>query len=328
MYCVLFCLSFRLRRTAIVLRAQQGLSYPAVGGFNEQALSNAVYAFDKAGMLSAELLSGVFDVSVLRLQRFQNDANISFKPQELCTLLKACHSNIAAPWTFLATLLHTVSMQPHLIEGWSTVERTELQRAKVLFAQHQMEVEAALAGGATAAGVNNAVTAAAAAAGLHMVSSAAMTGAGLFGLGTSMPMGSRVHQQQQPLGLVTSLPPPPPPPASGTTAGYLLPQQLALQQQQPRRSSGSSGSRASPRQVHGLGNNVTFTPQQQVQLQQLQQAAQLQQQQAQLQQLQQQVQLQQQQQAAVAQAQWNGFSLLREGNAGAGGGLGQGMLRW
>ena len=319
------CPLFRLRRTAIVLRSQQGLSYPAVGGFNEQALSNAVYAFDKAGMLSAELLSGVFDVSVLRLQRFQNDANISFKPQELCTLLKACHSNIAAPWTFLATLLNTVSMQPHLIEGWSTVERTELQRAKVLFAQHQMEVEAALAGGATAAGVNNAV-----AAGLQMVSSAmpALTNAGLLGLGASMPMISRAQQQQQ-LGLMSSLPPPPPPPTSGTTAGYLLPQQLALQQQQqPRRSSGSSGSRASPRQAQGMGGTTSLSPQQQVQLQQLQQAAQLQQQQAQLQQLQQQVQFQQQQQAAVAQAQWNGFNLLQNGSAGVGGGLGQGMMRW
>jgi type II secretory pathway pseudopilin PulG len=114
-----------------------------MGGFNEQALSNAVYAFDKAGLLTAELLSRVFEVSVLRLQRGRHDAAISFKPQELCTLLKACHSNIAPPWNFLATLLLAVDAAPHLVDSWGPAERTELHRARLLFNNYQAEQVAA-----------------------------------------------------------------------------------------------------------------------------------------------------------------------------------------
>lgn len=49
------------------------------GGFNEQALSNVVYAYEKAGMLDRELLQWVFSVASLRLDR--RDAPPSFKPQ-------------------------------------------------------------------------------------------------------------------------------------------------------------------------------------------------------------------------------------------------------
>jgi hypothetical protein len=140
----------RLACTSAVLRAQQ-TAVSSMGGFNEQALSNAVYAFDKAGLLTAELLSRVFEVSVLRLQRGRHDAAISFKPQELCTLLKACHSNIAPPWNFLATLLLAVDAAPHLVESWGTAERTELQRARLLFNNYQAEQVAV-----SRAAVNNA----------------------------------------------------------------------------------------------------------------------------------------------------------------------------
>jgi hypothetical protein len=81
----------RLRCTALALSSGQSLPYIGGGGFNEQALSNAVYAFDKSGLLSSELLSAVFEVSALRLQRggaSHHHDMATFKPQELCTLLK------------------------------------------------------------------------------------------------------------------------------------------------------------------------------------------------------------------------------------------------
>lgn len=51
----------------------------APGGFNEQALSNIVYAYDKAGLLDRDLLAWVLNVAALRLDR--KDAPPSFKPQ-------------------------------------------------------------------------------------------------------------------------------------------------------------------------------------------------------------------------------------------------------
>jgi hypothetical protein len=79
----------RLRCTALTLSSGQSLPYIGGGGFNEQALSNAVYAFDKSGLLSSELLTAVFEVSALRLQRGgASHHHETFKPQELCTLLK------------------------------------------------------------------------------------------------------------------------------------------------------------------------------------------------------------------------------------------------
>lgn len=71
----------RLHATAVVLQAGQPLPYHGVGGFNEQALSNAVYAFEKAGLLQEDLLTAIFDVSVLRLQRCTQDSAVTFKPQ-------------------------------------------------------------------------------------------------------------------------------------------------------------------------------------------------------------------------------------------------------
>lgn len=89
----------RLRCTALALSSGQSLPYIGGGGFNEQALSNAVYAFDKSGLLSSELLSAVFEVSALRLQRggaSHHHDLATFKPQELCTLLKVTKSSCMA----------------------------------------------------------------------------------------------------------------------------------------------------------------------------------------------------------------------------------------
>jgi hypothetical protein len=60
-------------------QTQQAWVYHVPGGFNEQALSNVVYAYEKAGMLDRELLQWVFSVAALRLDR--RDAPPSFKPQ-------------------------------------------------------------------------------------------------------------------------------------------------------------------------------------------------------------------------------------------------------
>ncbi|KAI8473925.1 MAG: hypothetical protein J3K34DRAFT_518636 [Monoraphidium minutum] len=142
----------RLRATAALLRGRQPLPYHGVGGFNEQALSNAVFAFDKAGLLAHDLLAAILDVATLRLQlgggggssghghghgSHDGGAALTFKPQELCTLLKACHTGAAPPWGFLATLLHLLALHPAATDSWSALEKAELQRAYVLFSQHQ-----------------------------------------------------------------------------------------------------------------------------------------------------------------------------------------------
>eukprot|EP00878_Enallax_costatus_P012598 GHUV01013157.1.p1 GENE.GHUV01013157.1~~GHUV01013157.1.p1 ORF type:complete len:745 (+),score=296.48 GHUV01013157.1:610-2844(+) len=136
----------RLRCTALALSSGQNLPYVGGGGFNEQALSNAVYAFDKVGLLSSELLSAVFEVSALRLQRGSASHHpdlASFKPQELCTLLKACHANIAPPWVFLGSLLQLLSTHPAMADSWTAQERLELHRACQLYLVHQTEGNAA-----------------------------------------------------------------------------------------------------------------------------------------------------------------------------------------
>jgi hypothetical protein len=46
-----------------------------------QALSNAVFAFDKAGLLRKEFLSGVFEVAGLRLAANEAMPVLTFKPQ-------------------------------------------------------------------------------------------------------------------------------------------------------------------------------------------------------------------------------------------------------
>ena len=101
--------------------------YHLPGGFNEQALSNVVYAYEKAGLLDRELLQWVFSVATLRLDR--RDAPPSFKPQELCTLLRAAHLDICEPQPFLAKLARIVQTMPWIVRNWSTSELNELSRA-------------------------------------------------------------------------------------------------------------------------------------------------------------------------------------------------------
>lgn len=131
--CPLPLLLIRLRATASALQLRQGWVLRLPGGFNEQALSNIVYAFDRAQALDRELLQAVFAVAAMRL-----DCNVTgqhrpaFKPQELCTLLRAAHTNIAEPWVFLGALSGTVAVTPFVFESWSGPERAELQRALAL----------------------------------------------------------------------------------------------------------------------------------------------------------------------------------------------------
>lgn len=103
------------------------------GGFNEQALSNIVYAFDRAQLLDRDLLQSVFTVAGMRLDStLTGQRNPAFKPQELCTLLRAAQSDIAQPWGFLGKLADAVAASPYAFESWSGPERAELQRALAL----------------------------------------------------------------------------------------------------------------------------------------------------------------------------------------------------
>ncbi|GLC73306.1 hypothetical protein PLESTF_001358700 [Pleodorina starrii] len=117
----------RLRATYAALQTQQSWVYHLPGGFNEQALSNVVYAYEKAGMLDRELLQWVFSVATLRLDR--RDGPPSFKPQELCTLLRAAHLDICEPQPFLNKLARIVQTMPWIVRNWSPSELNELSRA-------------------------------------------------------------------------------------------------------------------------------------------------------------------------------------------------------
>ncbi|KXZ56119.1 hypothetical protein GPECTOR_1g10 [Gonium pectorale] len=117
----------RLRATFAALQTQQAWVYHMPGGFNEQALSNVVYAYEKAGLLDRELLHWVFSVAALRLDR--RDGPPSFKPQELCTLLRAAHLEICEPQPFLAKLARIVQSMPWIVRNWSSSELNELSRA-------------------------------------------------------------------------------------------------------------------------------------------------------------------------------------------------------
>ncbi|WIA11940.1 hypothetical protein OEZ85_012022 [Tetradesmus obliquus] len=183
----------RLRCTALALSSGQSLPYIGGGGFNEQALSNAVYAFDKSGLLSSELLSAVFEVSALRLQRggaSHHHDLATFKPQELCTLLKACHANIAPPWAFLGSLLQLLGNHPQMADSWTAAERLELHRACQLFLVHQAELSASgqQQGGvavSAAMGLANSLANSVNVAGLQANGRASMTGSNLGGMGCS-----------------------------------------------------------------------------------------------------------------------------------------------
>ena len=63
---------------------------------------------------------------------FTGQQRPSFKPQELCTLLRAAQADIAQPWTFLGKLADVVVAMPFVFESWSTSERAELHRALAL----------------------------------------------------------------------------------------------------------------------------------------------------------------------------------------------------
>ena len=74
-----------------------------------------------------------FTVAALRLDgSFTGQHRPSFKPQELCTLLRAAQADIAQPWTFLGKLADVVVAMPFVFESWSTSERAELHRALAL----------------------------------------------------------------------------------------------------------------------------------------------------------------------------------------------------
>ena len=123
----------RLRATASAMQLRQAWILRLPGGFNEQALSNIVYAFDRAQLLDQDLLQAAFTVAAMRLDSsFTGLQRPTFKPQELCTLLRAAQTNIAQPWAFLGKLVDAVVAMPFMFESWSGPERAELQRGLAL----------------------------------------------------------------------------------------------------------------------------------------------------------------------------------------------------
>lgn len=145
----------RLKATSMVLQGPQNLRDH--GGFNEQALSNVVYAFEKAGVLDRELLPWIFNVAALRLK--SNNLMPSFKPQELCTLLRASHNMLAEPWVFLINLFKVISVRPNIISLWTVSEQHELHKARQLLQDHVHSVLRANSGGPVTPAVNCARTA-------------------------------------------------------------------------------------------------------------------------------------------------------------------------
>lgn len=121
----------RLQATASGLLLGQPWATSIQGGFNEQALSNVVHAFERAELLDAKLLQLVYDVASLRIDRTPCIAS-SFKPQELCTLLRVAHANLAQPWEFLVKIRNLVFTFPNILQNWSGSERSELERAMTL----------------------------------------------------------------------------------------------------------------------------------------------------------------------------------------------------
>ena len=134
-------ISHRLRATSSALQLKQAWVLRLQGGFNEQALSNIVYAFDRAQLLDRDLLQSVFTVAGMRLDSaLTGQRNPAFKPQELCTLLRAAQSDIAQPWGFLGKLADAVAASPYAFESWSGPERAELQRALALLDMYRTTV--------------------------------------------------------------------------------------------------------------------------------------------------------------------------------------------
>ncbi|KAG1674473.1 hypothetical protein FOA52_003078 [Chlamydomonas sp. UWO 241] len=128
----------RLAATASALQLNQGWAPRLLDGFNEQAFSNIVYAYDKAQLLDADLLQSIFTVAALRLERC--GGRPSFKPQELCTLLRAAQSSIAQPWAFLEKLHSVLCASPHIVSEWGAGERAELERALALLEMYRTAV--------------------------------------------------------------------------------------------------------------------------------------------------------------------------------------------
>eukprot|EP00798_Chlamydomonas_sp_ICE-L_P031622 gene31622-6816_t len=126
----------RLRATSNALDLQLPWVHKLQGGFNEQALSNTVYAYDKAKLLDDELLQWVFYMAALRLE----SGFPAFKRQELSTLLRAAERNPnAQPWRFLHSLKESFQRRQHGADGrgfLSEFETAEMDNALAMLRHH------------------------------------------------------------------------------------------------------------------------------------------------------------------------------------------------
>lgn len=72
----------RLHATSSTLQLHSSWVHEQEGGLNEQALSNLVYAYGKAGLLDRCLLQWVFNVGAIRLDYVDlGRGAFNFKPQ-------------------------------------------------------------------------------------------------------------------------------------------------------------------------------------------------------------------------------------------------------
>ncbi|KAL6765749.1 hypothetical protein V8C86DRAFT_1782152, partial [Haematococcus lacustris] len=126
----------RLHATASALHLNQPWVHRLAGGLNCQALSNLIFAFDRAGLLDGELLNWVFNVAALRLNRLEHNG---FKAQELCMLMRAAHQPIAQPWGFLSKLDAALQARPQILAGWSAPDLLELHKALLLLRQFKQQ---------------------------------------------------------------------------------------------------------------------------------------------------------------------------------------------
>ena len=146
------------------------------------------------------MLSLVYCVAAYRLDRRCNSGQLAFKPQELCTLLRAAQAGIgstAHPWPFLEKLQRLVASNPRVVSAWTAAECVELERGfallgvyrlTLMMSQQQAQAQAAQIGAA-----HQAAAAAAAAAASYGPPIGAGSGHGQLPAGMQLPSTAQLH---------------------------------------------------------------------------------------------------------------------------------------
>ncbi|MEW5313950.1 MAG: hypothetical protein WDW38_005480 [Sanguina aurantia] len=120
----------RLRATTAALNEGTWL-YKLPGGMNEQALSNLAFAFNKTGLLDADLLNALLCVGEQHLLR-PDRSKPAFKPSQLTQLLQVAMSPLAKPQPFLKAVATVLNRHAQLFRYWTTSELQDLESALLL----------------------------------------------------------------------------------------------------------------------------------------------------------------------------------------------------